>query len=414
MKGPMVEQLTAVVDISDLGLDIFRLAVEACPSGMVVVDDGGKIILANKEIERLFGYEREELRGQFVEMLLPEKSRGIHTHQRDDYKIEPRPRHMGTGRDLSGRHKNGREFPIEVGLNPFHVGPKVFVLGAIVDISTRKQIERLRDEFVSTVSHELRTPMTSIAASLGLLAGGKAGPLPDPAAHLIAIAHANCQRLIGLVNDILDIKKIESGQMTLYLQRYDAQLLLTGVVEANHSLAENRGVRIELKTLPNEHFVRVDADRFVQAVTNLLSNAINFSPRDKEVVISVAKRGKSIRIAIRDHGPGIPVKFKQQIFEKFKQADATPTTKKGGTGLGLNIARQIVELMKGQVGFEDAAGGGTIFYFDLPADDDVVNAKASNAGEKNFIPVSVTDDRPRTPFRTRARNHAARFRHRPT
>ena len=386
-----MEQHAAVVDINDLGFGIFRLAVEACPNGIVVVDDYGKIILANGEIERLFGYTSKELQNQLVEILLPEKSRGLHSHQRQDYKTHARPRYMGTGRDYSGRRKDGREFPIEVGLNPFQVESKVFVLAAIVDITERKRIERLQDEFVSTVSHELRTPMTSIAASLGLLAGGKAGALPDPAARLIAIAHTNCQRLIGLVNDILDIKKIESGQMTLNIQRYDAQLLLGRAVEDNHPLAESHGVRIAFKTLPCEHFVRVDADRFVQVVTNLLSNAIAFSPRDQEVVVTIEKRGEKVYIAVRDHGPGIPADFKQRIFEKFSQADAATTKRKGGSGLGLSIARQIVELMKGQIGFEDAAGGGTVFYFDLPADDNLESGQTRHAGRKNLKPALVTD-----------------------
>lgn len=393
-----MKQLNVAVDINELGLGIFQLAVEACPSGIIVIDDGGKIILANEEIERLFGYKSEELHNQMIEILLPEKSRGVHTHQRESYKIQPRARHMGTGREFSGRRKDGREFPIEVGLNPFKVGAMVFVLGAIVDITERKRIERLQDEFVSTVSHELRTPMTSIAASLGLLAGGKAGPLPDPAARLIAIAHANCKRLIGLVNDILDIKKIESGQMALNIQRYDAQLLLAGAVEAHQPLAESQGVRIEFKALPHEYFIHVDADRFAQVITNLLSNAINFSPSGEEVVGTVEKRGSNIRIAVRDHGPGIPADFRQRIFEKFTQADAAATKRKGGTGLGLSITRQIVELMKGQIGFEDAYGGGTIFYFDLPVEDHLASGGARPAGKKKFKPAMVTDRRAEEPL----------------
>jgi signal transduction histidine kinase len=302
------------------------------------------------------------------------------------------------GREFSGRRKDGREFPIEVGLNPFQVGSAAFVLAAIVDISERKRIQQLQDEFVSTVSHELRTPLTSIAASLGLLAGGKAGTLPDSAARLITIAHSNCQRLIGLVNDILDVKKIESGQMALHIQRCDARLLLAEAVEANRPLAESRSVHIEYEILLHEHFIDVDPDRFVQVATNLLSNAINFSPRDKAVVVSIAKSGRNVRIAVRDHGGGIPADFKHRVFERFTQADATTTKKKGGTGLGLSIARQIVELMKGRIGFEDAAGGGTIFIVEFPAAEDLAKATDICIDDKTSAPPVAADDCPLLPF----------------
>ena len=229
-----------------LAPEIFRLAVEASPSGMVLVDGGGAIVMVNGEIERLFGYGRDELRGQPVEILLPDKLRGRHVRQRAGFVKHPEVRHLGTGREFLGRHKDGSEIPIEVGLNPLRMGDDFMMLCAIVDISERKRFERMQDEFVSTVSHELRTPMTSISASLGLMSGGAAGASSPSAAHLIEIAYGNCRRLVRLVNDILDIKKLESGQMDFRFKACDARVLAAQAIEANHEFAEGYGVRVRL------------------------------------------------------------------------------------------------------------------------------------------------------------------------
>ena len=201
---------------------------------------------------------------------------------------------------------------------------------ALVDISERKRTERLKDEFVSTVSHELRTPLTSITGSLGLLMGNAAGKLPEPAARLLAIAHANSQRLGRLINDILDMEKIESGQVIFNLKRLDVQSLVEQTIEANRGFAQGFGVRLRLDdALAAAGTVHADPDRLAQVVTNLLSNAIKFSPAGEEVVVAVAKRSKTIRISVRDHGHGIPAEFKPRIFEKFAQADATDARQKG-------------------------------------------------------------------------------------
>ena len=195
----------------------FRLAVETCPSGMVIVDGEGKMVMVNAETERLFGYPRAAMIGRPVDMLVPARLRSQHAADRDRFVRQPETRRIGLNRDLFGARKDGTEFPVEVGLNPIQ-GEQPLVLSVIVDISERKRIEQLKDEFVSTVSHELRTPLTSIAASLGLLAGTN-DVKPETTKHLIAIAHSNSQRLVRLINDILDIEKIESGKVTFNLQR---------------------------------------------------------------------------------------------------------------------------------------------------------------------------------------------------
>jgi signal transduction histidine kinase len=230
----------------------------------------------------------------------------------------------------------------------------------------RKRLERLKDEFVSTVSHELRTPLTSIAASLGLLIGKVAGILPGPAARLLSIAYTNSRRLVRLVNDILDIEKLESGRVVFYFAKVDVRILVEHAIEANRGYAQSHNVRVRLTDSAAVGEVRADSDRLVQVVTNLLSNSIKFSPADNEVVVSIEKGTDAIRISVRDHGIGIPEDFRAHLFEKFAQADATNARQKGGTGLGLSIVKQIVERLGGEVGFSDAPGGGTIFYVELP------------------------------------------------
>jgi PAS domain S-box-containing protein len=374
-------------DGSVLAPEIFRLAIEASPSGMVFVGGDGAIVLINREVERLFGYSREELLGRPVEILLPDKLRGRHASHRTGFLKRPDARHLGTGRDFLGRRKDGSDFPIEVGLNPMRIGGDVMVLCAIVDISERKRLERLHDEFVTTVSHELRTPMTSIAGSLGLMIGGAAGMLPPSALHLIEIAHANCRRLVRLVNDILDIKKLESGQMDFHFQRCAARLLVEQAIEANRGFADGHGVRIRLEAAPEPFDAQVDPDRFVQVITNLLSNALKFSPAGEEVVVSIETSGDNVHIAVRDRGAGIPADFRPRIFEKFAQANSANGQQKSGTGLGLSIVRQIVMHMHGQVGLDDAPGGGTIFYVDLPSADHLAHWDAEFVAAADAAPL---------------------------
>jgi signal transduction histidine kinase len=253
----------------------------------------------------------------------------------------------------------------------------------------RKRLERLKEEFVSTVSHELRTPLTSIAASLGLLVGQTGEVLPGPTARLLSIAAANTQRLVRLVNDILDIEKLESGRVVFDFQKVNVRALVEHAIEANKDLAESHHVRIRLMDSSSIGEVRADADRLVQVVTNLLSNSIKFSPADSEVIVSIANEADSVRISLRDHGIGISADFRDQLFEKFAQADATNARREGGTGLGLSIAKQIIERLGGEVGFRDAPGGGSVFYVDLPTWEIAVlhesEIAAGNAASRNLL-----------------------------
>jgi PAS domain S-box-containing protein len=339
----------------------FRLAIEAAPTGMLLMDDGGSIVLVNTQIENLFGYPRAEILGRPIEMLLPERFRAdIPDFRHGLFKVA-----AAQAKELFGLRRDGLEVPIEIGLNPILTSQGEFVLCSIVDLSQRVEIDRIRNEFVSTVSHELRTPLTSISGSLGLLHSGAMGALPDKAAAMVGIAYTNSRRLATIINDILDVATLEAGKLTLQMSIVPLAELLQQAVEANAGFAEKCGVRFVLEPVSAADTVMADPDRLMQVVANLLSNAAKFSPPGADVLIRVRPGPRTTRIEVEDSGPGISEAFKARIFEKFAQAEATATRRFAGTGLGLNIARMLVERMGGAIGFSTVVDQGTVFYVEL-------------------------------------------------
>ncbi|MDX2098047.1 MAG: PAS domain S-box protein, partial [Leptolyngbyaceae cyanobacterium bins.59] len=227
------------------------------------------------------------------------------------------------------------------------------VLAIVRDITERKQVERLKNEFVSVVSHELRTPLTSIRGSLGLICGGVVGELPTQVKDLIQIAYKNSERLVVLINDILDIEKIESGQMNFEMKSLALVPLVEQAIEGNRAYGQQYGVQFNLETSLPEIKVQADANRLIQVLTNLLSNAAKFSPCNGTVQVVVRSEEEGwVRVAVSDRGPGIPGNFRDRVFQKFAQADASDTRQKGGTGLGLSISKAIIERMGGFIGFQ--------------------------------------------------------------
>ena len=234
------------------------------------------------------------------------------------------------------------------------------------EIEASKLNEKMKDEFISTVNHELRTPLTSIAGSLGLLAAGTAGALPDNAKRLLKIAHTNCERLVRLTNDILNLQRMNEGTMEAHSEPVEVGSLVEEAIEASQGFIEEFGVSVRLEKGGEQGIVRADPEQLIQVVTNLLSNAVKFSPRGDEVIVAVEADETEVRISIRDHGPEIPESSRGRIFERFFQVDASDSRQKGGTGLGLAIVKQIVDRLGGRVDFESAPGGGTIFKVTLP------------------------------------------------
>lgn len=255
--------------------------------------------------------------------------------------------------------------PVMLGLTPLE-GSKDEWVGFVLDLRAQRRIDHLKSEFISVVSHELRTPLTSIRGSLGLLEGGMAGELPPKALHLIGIAHKNSQRLVALVNDILDMEKLASGKMTLHMERQDLVHLAQQAIEANAPYATGFGVSLELGEVPAQAPVLADADRLMQVFANLLSNAAKFSPSGQVVSVRIRDQGKEIRVEVEDRGRGIPQAFREHIFGRFAQADASATRHVEGAGLGLNITRMLVDKMQGKIGFESEEGQGSVFWFSLP------------------------------------------------
>lgn len=330
---------------------------------IITLNPSGTIETVNKAAEEMFGQPREALLRKALAQFIDLPDRGeLFIRQlsgADDLT-------KGVLRELTGRRADGTTFPIEASIGLVRLPEGERVAASIRDISERRRVEKLKAEFVSTVSHELRTPLTSIAGSLGLLVGGAAGALPERAARLLGIAHSNCQRLVRLINDILDIEKIESGQMEFDLQPLDLGELARRAVDGMGGLGGQMNVAFELDVTPGLPLVRGDSDRLAQVAANLLSNAAKFSPAGGKVEVKVsAPRPDVLRFCVRDHGPGVPEAFRDRIFSKFAQADASDTRAKGGTGLGLAISREIVQRHGGRLWFESEPGQGATFMFEL-------------------------------------------------
>ncbi len=336
---------------------------ESAQDGLVTFNLSGTVESLNRAGQAMFQRGPGETVGRDASILLdiPQDGRLFLERLSGD-----RDLHDGVVREFLARRKDGSTFPAEVSLGRFDLTGGAYVVAAVRDLSERRRVEQMKSEFVSTVSHELRTPLTSIAGSLGLLAGGAAGELPARAGRLVGIAHANSQRLVRLINDILDVEKIESGQMTFSMEAVDLTDLVKRALDAMNGLAGELGVKMVLTT-PDVVEVRGDADRLMQVVTNLLSNAAKFSPPGESVEVSVARvEDGRVRVSVRDHGPGVPEGFRERIFSKFAQADGSDTRKLGGTGLGLAISREIVERHGGRISFDSPPGEGATFHVDLP------------------------------------------------
>ncbi|WP_439472387.1 CHASE3 domain-containing protein [Brevundimonas sp.] len=343
---------------------IFDSAIDA----ILTLNPSGSIETMNAAAARMFGWAGPELVRRDISVMLDldgagDPSKGFLA------RLGFRDGEMGDGivRELTARHRDGGTFPVDVALSLMPLPTGVHMVAVVRDISERRRVDELKQQFVSTVSHELRTPLTSIAGSLGLLAGGAAGDLSDKAARLIGIAHSNSQRLVRLINDILDVEKLESGQMVLEIAPLDLRDIALRSIDNVHGLADDLEVTLKLVDGPSAP-VRGDQDRLIQVVVNLLSNAAKFSPAGSEVVVTVEPETRIARLSVRDYGPGIPDEFRARIFSKFAQADSSDTRAKGGTGLGLAIAREIAERHGGRLWFESAPGEGATFHMDLPLD----------------------------------------------
>jgi len=340
----------------------------------------GRITSFNAAAERMLGYSADEVIGRATPSLwhdpaeLEARAREVAARRGRPLKIEPGAfislARAGKSDESEWTfiRKDGSRFrgSLVVTALTGTNGEISGYLGMLADITERKKMERMKDEFISTVSHELRTPLTSIRGSLGLLAGGAAGVMSEKAMSMVKIAHQNSERLVRIINDILDIEKIEAGKLELHTQRIALGTLLQQAVEVNQSYADKYQVRLVLEPTAEDAHVLADPDRLMQVLANLLSNAAKFSPPGSSVQIRASQHDARIRIEVEDHGTGIPEEFVPHVFEKFAQADGSTSRRFEGTGLGLSITRQLVHAMRGAIGFRSTTGSGTTFHIELP------------------------------------------------
>jgi PAS domain S-box-containing protein len=334
--------------------------------GIITINEKGIIETFNPAAARIFGYPSTEVIAQNFKILIPESDHDGY----DDYLLNrvsiDAQRLKGMGHEIIGLRKDGSTFPMEMALSTLLIGDQNHFAGIIRDITERKRIELMQKEFISTVSHELRTPLTSIRGSLGLILGGVVGKLPEKVHALLAIASNNSERLITLINDILDIEKITAGKMDFKYTVANLIPVIQKSLDYNKGYGDPLNVKFVFEASLNEKvIVRIDEKRIEQVMSNLLSNAAKNAPSQSEVLITVTTSIGKAHIAVHDHGKGIPEGFKSRIFSKFAQADSSDTRQKGGTGLGLSITKGIVEQHGGVIYFESDVNNGTTFYVDL-------------------------------------------------
>lgn len=344
--------------------ETFRTALQFAPIGQVLIAPDGRWLKVNPALSRLLGYSEEELLAGSLQWLTESESedsaqmvRKLQSGQVQECQLEK-----------VFQRRDGRVISMLLSISLVRRADSQpdYLIAQVQDITERKEMERLKNEFISVVSHELRTPLTSIRGSLGLLLGVFKQELPQKVKSLIEIAYNNCERLIPLINDILDIDKIASGHMRFEMREESVAQLTMQAVQANEAYARRFNVSIAVARIDESLRVLVDAARYQQVLSNLLSNASKFSPAGGVVEVSAEASGGKVSIAVRDYGEGISEEFQSRIFGKFSQADSSATRVKGGTGLGLHIAKQLAERMHGRIEFSTQVGEGTTFRLEFP------------------------------------------------
>ena len=357
-----LEEARHQVEASGRKLALFA---ERAPIAVLELRPDGTVSEVNHAAEMLFGYAAVELVGGSVKKLVrPE----FHAEFDRTWQELLDKRESMAGLKIRNPRRDGIDLICEWTVTPL-VNFRHEVIAIIAqgrDVTAQLEAERMKKEFTSTLSHELRTPLTSIIGSLQLINSGVMGEVEREVGELTEVAERNGQRLLDLINDILDIEKIESGKLALAPELIPVDEVVREAMVLNKAFAERFKVRFEWAGDPHERKVLADRKRLQQVMTNLLSNAAKFSPEGGLVEITTEEAGANVRLAVHDRGTGVPDGFRGRMFGRFTQADATATRQKGGSGLGLAICKRLIELMHGRIGFDHRQGGGSTFWFELP------------------------------------------------
>jgi two-component system, OmpR family, sensor histidine kinase VicK len=325
---------------------------------IVTTDPDGFIERVNSAVHKVFGYLPIQLAGKPFSMLLaPGQATLLDSLAADE----------GAAVELQGMRHTGEVFAMDLSRNSTEHQGKARYVWLIRDISERKKVEQLKNDFVSTVSHELRTPLTAISGALGLAVGGALGELNEKQQQMLALAQQNSQRLGKLINDLLDIEKLAVNKMQFKFRLWPLTELLRQSIDLNQPVALERQVKLEL--IGPEHtdlWVEVDEVRVQQVMANLLANAIRHSPMGSVVQVKLEQSAKTVKVAVIDQGSGVADSFESRLFEKFSQADSSDRRQVTGTGLGLAICKDLIKAMRGEIGYQRSPSGGACFYFTLP------------------------------------------------
>ncbi|UFZ03581.1 PAS domain S-box protein [Bradyrhizobium ontarionense] len=378
-NGSMI--LSAITDITErkLAEERFRLVVEACPSGMIMTDASGKIVLVNAEAERLFGYAREELYGKSIDILVPSAVRAGHAKHRDGFLTQPEARRMGVGRDLYGVRKNGTQIPIEIGLNPIRTNDGLMILSAITDIAERKRAtqalaartEELQrsnadlEQFAYVASHDLQEPLRMVSSYTELLAEHYKDTLDETSEKYIRYAVDGAKRMQRLVKDLLAYSRVDAQGKSL--APVSSEGVVRHVLEGLRGAIEESHAAVEFGTLPLVHADRV---QLAQVFQNLIGNALKFHGESPPSIrIGASRKDGKWLFHVQDNGIGIEREYSERVFQMFQRLHER--SRYQGSGIGLAIAKKIVERHGGRIWFESEPCNGTTFYFTIPATEDV-------------------------------------------
>jgi protein-histidine pros-kinase len=374
----------ALFSLSDISGSRFPL-LEYAPDATVIVDHDGTIRLVNSQTERLFGYYREELIGEPVEKLIPERHRTRHIGERAAYSADPHVRPMGVGLELFGLRKDGSEFPVEISLSPVATREGTFVASAIRDVTERKAFEhrlqelnaelesasRAKDQFLASMSHELRTPLNAILGFTGTLLMKLPGPLNDEQERQLQIVRSSAAHLLSLINDILDLAKIESGKRELTFEAVRVADVVAEVCDSLAAIAKEKGLEF-LSDVDSELVTVTDRRALAQILLNLTNNAIKYTDAGSVRVGACSTRwngASGVAISVVDTGIGIKTDDLKRLFTAFEQLDTSSTRRFEGTGLGLYLSRSLTQLIGGELGVESRHGEGSTFTLTVPLAD---------------------------------------------